>query len=38
LEAKDPVEIMCTRWVTIDEMRKMSLNADVSQYVRFLTN
>ena len=38
LHSYDETEIMNTKWVTIDEMRKMSLNTDVSQYVRLLTN
>ena len=38
LHSNDPVEIMDTRWVTMDEMREMSVNTDVSHYVRFLMN
>lgn len=34
---RDKTEIMKAKWVTIDEMQKMSLNADLSQYVRLLT-
>jgi hypothetical protein len=28
------MEIMDTKWVTLEEMESMSLNVDVSRYVR----
>jgi 8-oxo-dGTP pyrophosphatase MutT (NUDIX family) len=31
---RDTKEIMNTKWVTLDEMKKMSLNADVSMYLQ----
>ena len=34
LSPRDTNEIMNTAWVTLSEMRQLSLNADVSQYVR----
>ena len=34
LVPKDTQEIINTKWMTIEEMRKMDINADVSQYVR----
>jgi 8-oxo-dGTP pyrophosphatase MutT (NUDIX family) len=33
---RDTQEIMDTKWVTLDEMEKMRLNADASQYRRQL--
>jgi len=29
---RDTIEIMDTKWVTLDEMEKMSLNADARQF------
>ena len=34
---RDTNEIMNTKWVTLDEMSNLSLNADVSQFLRLLT-
>ena len=36
LKARDKKEIMCTRWVTIEEMMGMSLNSDASQFRKIL--
>ena len=33
LNPRDTKEVMNTRWVTIEEMDGLSLNADVTQYV-----
>ena len=38
LHPRDQTEIMSSKWVTIRDMQSMSLNADVSQYVRLLMN
>jgi len=34
LVARDTHEVMDTRWVTLEEMATMSVNADVSRYIR----
>lgn len=34
---RDTNEIMDTKWVTLEEMSNLSLNADVSQFLRLLT-
>jgi 8-oxo-dGTP diphosphatase len=34
LTPRDTNEIISSRWVTIDEMRQLSLNADVSYYLK----
>jgi 8-oxo-dGTP pyrophosphatase MutT (NUDIX family) len=31
---RDTTEVINTKWVTLQEMRKMDVNADVSQYMR----
>ena len=34
LRPRDKEEIMATKWVTLEEMQRMDVNTDVSQYVR----
>lgn len=38
LKQQDKDEIVQVRWVTVQEMKQMELNADVSRYFRMLTN
>jgi len=37
LDPIDKNEIINTKWVTLEEMSKLDLNADVTQYLRILT-
>ena len=38
LNPRDTQEIMDTKWVSLDEMERMSLNADASLYRKKLAN